>query len=127
MSLKEQIAAAPTWALGTAANGNPAVGPLATFNSLAPDLTVTVIDPSAVPVGIARSTVHVSENAQQFDITYYDFAECRGLFHHHGRNWVLWTDALRHVFVSRGLEDWARTWVYARFLLRHFIVARLLR
>ena len=80
-----------------------------------------------MPPGVARETVHVRENAQQFAVTYHDFAGYRGLYHHHGRNWILWTRDGRHVFVARGPEARARTWAYARFVLRHFIVARFLR
>jgi hypothetical protein len=126
VALLDLLATAPTWALGTGADGNPVVGPLVLITT-PPDLTVTVIAPEDVPAGSAGKTVHIHENAQQFDITYYEYAGMRGLFHHRGRNWILWTTDLRHVFVARGTEEWARTWVYARFLLRHFIVAGLLQ
>ena len=77
MALLDLLATAPTWALGIAADGNPVVGPLAAFATTPPDLTVTVIAPEDVPAGAPGETVHIRENAQEFDVTYYAYTGMR--------------------------------------------------
>jgi hypothetical protein len=123
--MERLLATAPTWCLGATEDGRLMTGPLRNF-STSPDQTVTVVGPTDIPPGTPTGRRHVRENAQQFDVVDHDFPGYRGLYHEGGGNWILWTDDLHQIFVSRGEEEWARTWVYARFLLRHCIVARLL-
>jgi hypothetical protein len=128
MSLTPFIGVAPTWGLVFPADGNgdPISGPLASF-ATEPDITVTVIKPNDIPDGKPTLTRQIDENAQSFDVTYYRFEGYKGLFHHGGKNWILWDEEMKHIFIAHGKEDWARTWVYVRFVLRHFIVGHLMQ
>jgi len=122
--MERLLATAPTWGLGATEGGRLITGPLGGF-AMTPDQTVTVVGPTDIPPGTPTGRRHVRENAQEFDVVDHDFPGYCGLYHERGGNWILWTDDLRHIFISRGDEEWARTWVYARFLLRHCIVSRL--
>ncbi len=115
-----------SWSLGIAPNAELITGPLHKFQTSQPQMIVTVVQPDDILPGLEGETVHIKENAQEFDITYYDFDGGRGVFHHRGQNWIVWTDDLKHVFVSAGRESGPITWVRVRFVLRHFIVARLM-
>src|SRR5687768_9969219 len=101
MTLTSFIGVAPTWGLTFPIDGNPVSGPWASFAS-PPDLTITVIKPNEIPRGKTTLTHHVKENAQSFDVTYYDFERYQGLFHHGGENWMLWDEKLKHIFIAQG-------------------------
>ena len=126
MDLEDYISSMPSWGLSRAGDQGLSVGPLEAFAETKPDLTVTVIPASAVPTGTATQRIHVQENAQAFDVVYYDFAGYHGLCHERGRNWILWSNDLSRFFISGGSHSEAQVWVHVRFILRHFIVSRLL-
>jgi hypothetical protein len=126
MDLEVKFSAMPSWGLSTAGDRELSVGPLKAFAETKPDLSVTVIPETAVPLGTATRRLHVQENAQAFDLVYYEFAGLRGVWHERGRNWILWSQNLNRFFISRGPQSEAQVWVHVRFILRHFIVSRLL-
>lgn len=111
-----------TWGLGFLPDGNPTVGPLKMLSYPAA-VTVSLINSSDVPDGINLGQRHIRENAQEFDVDDYQFEGYRGLFHQRGRNWILWTEDFKRVYVTPSVDNPKLTWVYVRFVLRHFILA----
>lgn len=101
---------------------NPIVGPLNVLQNH-PDVTVTLINPGDVPDGTKINQRHIHENAQEFDVDDYQFEGYHGLFHQRGRNWIIWTEDLKHIYVTPSPDKPNLTWVYVRFVLRHFILA----
>jgi len=86
----------------------------------------SLIPPPALPDVPPGETISVHENAQSFDITYYDFGAYHGLYHHRGENWIFWDHSTKHYAVSsaQGLTD--KAWVNIRYIMRHTVVDGLL-
>ena len=92
----------------------------------APSAMVNVIRPDQLPDGVFEKTLHVRENAQEFDVHYYRFPRHHGLLHGRGGNWIVWSNDLAQFSVTETANNPAQTWVHARFLLRHLIVDQFL-
>ena len=126
--LSEYLATHPTWGLGFSEHGTSVSGLLASFAEAAPELTVTLLPADFEPdQGVQVAVKRIEEWRGLADITYYRFDGCDGLWNGAGKNWILWTGGAtpRHVFITAS-EDAARDWVHARFILRHFNIARLM-
>ena len=110
-----------TWGLSFTSD-DPIVGPVKMLPH-PPDLRVTLTHSSDVPQGTRLGQRHIRENAQEFDVEDYQFEGYRGLFHQRGRNWIIWTEDLKQIYVTPSQDNPKLTWVYIRFVLRHFILA----
>lgn len=122
MMLENFADVSPTWGLSFVPDGDPIVGPLKMLQ-YPPDVTVTLIGLDDIPTGTKINQRHIRENAQEFDVDDYEFEGYRGLFHRRGRNWIIWTEDLKRIYVTPSPENPTLTWVYVRFVLRHFILA----
>ena len=126
MDLVRSLSLLRTWGLTVRAGDDIGIGPLAHFDERTLNHTVSIVPTAAIGGGTPESHVHVHENAQEFDVTYYRFVGYRGLWHTRGRNWIVWTEDLRHVFMSDDNLPPERAWVHVRFVLRHWMAAHLL-
>jgi len=122
MILENLIPSSPTWGLMFLPDGDPISAPLKLLQH-PPSVTVTVIASSMIRGGTMIGQRHIRENAQEFDVDDYDFDGYRGLFHRRGGNWIIWTENLKHIYVTPNLERPNLSWVYVRFVMRHFILA----
>ena len=99
MIVENLINTSPTWGLSFFSDSNPVVGPLKMLQH-PPEVMISLINPEDVPAGIKINQRHIRENAQEFDVDDYEFEGYRGLFHQRGRNWIIWTEDLKRIYVT---------------------------